>query len=108
VCLLFVINNNINLAFQWKLTEIATLLPTNTGQFCLLSYWLVGGYLGIASGFPIAQRLSNSRWAFPSGFSITFLAVSNGCPADFKSFSQRLSAKTWHFPSLFSEWQRFR
>jgi hypothetical protein len=54
--------------------EIATFLPIAAGQFYLLSYWLkpIFGHFPAAFQYPlrIAQRLSNSLWAFPSGFSI--------------------------------------
>jgi hypothetical protein len=108
LCLL--INAKRNAALQRKGLQIAKFLPKAAGQFCLLSYWLKATIWAFPSSFPIplriAQRLSNSLWAFPSA-SYTLLAESSGCPTAFKSISHRLSAKTWQFPSLFSEGTRF-
>jgi hypothetical protein len=63
VSLLFFINEYRNVAVQGKLMEIATFLPTATGQIYLLSYWLAVG-----------------SWAFPSGFPILF----KNCPEAFQ------------------------
>jgi hypothetical protein len=67
------INKYRNVAVQGKLMEIATFLPTATGHFYLLSYWLAVGI-----------------WAFPSGFPVLF----KNCPEAFQQplgISQRLS-----------------
>jgi hypothetical protein len=52
--------------------EIAKFLPTATGQFCLLSYWLAAGMWAFPSGFPtpfepFPATVQQPLRAFPSG-----------------------------------------
>ncbi len=63
-------NVNRDAALQRKRMEIATFLPIAAGQFSLLFYWLVVSIWAFPAAFlyllRIAQRLSNSHWAFIS------------------------------------------
>jgi hypothetical protein len=72
--LLIKVNRKASLQRQGIKTVMFLLIAA--GQFCLLSYWMTVGIWAIRSGFlytlRIAQRLSNSFWAFPSGFPIPF------------------------------------
>ncbi len=56
--------------------EIATFYPIAARKFCLVFYWLMAefGHSPVAFQYSliIVQRLSNSLWAFPSGFPIPF------------------------------------
>jgi hypothetical protein len=44
--------------------------------------------------------LATDIWKFPSGFSLTLLAVLSGCRTAFQSISQQLLGKTWQLTSL--------
>jgi hypothetical protein len=74
--LLLVTNIYRNAVLQRKEMEIVTFYPIAGRQLCLVCYWLTAGFWHFPAAFQhslrIAQRLSNSLWAFPSAFPVPF------------------------------------